>query len=507
MVTIEEILALVRAVNSDEFNEPPSTGNSLDDLYQEVLFLTSRIENRRQRTQSVIDHISDCFAGNFFKELPISDAMDELDVISMGFNTYMEELESTMVSKQELTEANEKLKEEKERSEQLSAAKDEFMSNMSHEIRTPLNGILGFVNILLNDGGVPPEYRKQLEYAKTSGDILLVIINDILDLAKIDAGKMMLEERPVNLIELSQLMHNTFLTKITEKELEFNLVIEENLPNPVLGDSVRLSQILFNFVSNSIKFTPAKGKVELRIALKRTEKDRYIVELSVTDTGIGIPKDKIQDIFVPFVQTSNDTARKYGGTGLGLTIVKKIIQLMNGEVTVESELGKGTRFSAVIPFRIPEDAQLTDVTPLLIDDNGTYSLPDRPIRVLLAEDNAINQLIVQTVLQKREMEVFTVETGKQAVEAVQNDDFDIILMDIMMPEMDGYEATQAIRKLPEGMKCSIPIVALTAVVTNEVTTKCRNVGMDDYLSKPFDPKDLYQKIIATIHRRLEKLHK
>jgi len=318
---------------------------------------------------------------------------------------------------------------------------------------------------------------------------------------------MTLEERPVNLIELSQLMHNTFLTKITEKELEFNLVIEENLPNPVLGDSVRLSQILFNFVSNAIKFTPAKGKVELRIALKRTERDQHIVELSVTDTGIGIPRDKIQDIFVPFVQTSNDTARKYGGTGLGLTIVKKIIQLMNGEVTVESELGKGTRFSAVIPFRIPEDSQLADVTPLLIDDNGTYSLPDRPIRVLLAEDNAINQLIVQTVLQKREMEVFTVETGKQAVDAVQNDDFDIVLMDIMMPEMDGYEATQFIRQLPEEMKRSIPIVALTAVVTNEVTTKCRNVGMDDYLSKPFDPKDLYQKIIATIHRRLEKSHK
>lgn len=500
MTRMEELLAMVRAVNEDEFREQLTEGNSMDDLYTELTFLTSSLLERKRRTQEMIDHIADCFTGNYFNQLPVSDAQDELDVISMGFNTYMEELNATTVSKEELQQANIGLMAEKERSEKLSAAKDEFMSNMSHEIRTPLNGILGFVNILMADNVLPEEYRKQLEYAKISGDMLLVIINDILDIAKIDAGKMTLEYRSVNLSELSQLIRNTFDTKISEKSLSFSLEVATDVPNVILGDSVRISQILFNFVSNAIKFTPPGGKVELIIDRMTDERGKEFVSLSVTDTGIGIERSKLDDVFDPFVQTSNDTARKYGGTGLGLSIVRKIVSLMEGEVFVESEINKGSRFTALIPLRLPEVSVEEEKQEITQHSVPASEKDGRRIHVLLAEDNAINQLIVQTVLKRRDVDVTTVPNGKEAVEAVSGGNFDMVMMDIMMPEMDGYEATQAIRRLADPEKSSIPIVALTAVVTDSVTDKCREVGMDDYLSKPFDPEELYKKILALVRR-------
>lgn len=502
MAQLEEIAALVRSINSDEFQEPLTQTDSLDDIHRELKFLAARLDERKRRTREIIDHITDCFAGNFFNQLPISADEDELDVISMGFNTYIEELRATMVSKEELEKTNKQLRREKDRSEQLAAAKDEFMSNMSHEIRTPLNGILGFTNNLIANKILPAEYQKQLEFVKISGDILLVIINDILDLAKIDAGKMTLEESPIKLRELTQLIFSTFSETIRNKELQFHLKVEEAVPATLLGDSVRLSQVLFNFVSNAVKFTSAGGTIHLTIRLIKQEADRSWIELVVKDNGIGIPADKLETVFTPFVQTSNDTARKYGGTGLGLTIVKKITDLMHGEVTVESELGKGTTFSALIPLKNDVSAVLSESQPTATIQyaaaNGAFASKD--VRVLLAEDNAINQLLVQTVLARYQMQVTTVGNGKLAVEAVENGNYDVVLMDLMMPEMDGYEATTVIRRLPDPVKNTIPIIALTAVVTNSVTDKCREMGMDSYISKPFDANELFRMIMELTAR-------
>jgi two-component system CheB/CheR fusion protein len=499
MTQLEDILALVRSMNADEFREPLTNGNTLDDLHKELLFLQSRIQAAKDRTQSIIDHIADCFTGDFFNQLPISEAGDELDVISMGFNTYIEELRSTMVSKEELEKTNQWLIEEKERSEQLARAKDEFMSSMSHEIRTPLNGILGFTNVLLTNKVLPTEYQKQLELVKISGDILLVIINDILDLAKIDAGKMTLEESPVMIKDLSQVILNTFAVKVNEKELQLGLSVADDVPETLLGDSVRISQVLFNFVSNAVKFTPPNGKIQLSIGVDHEDEEHCYIELAVTDTGIGIPSDKIDSVFAPFVQTSNDTARKYGGTGLGLTIVKKIIDLMNGKVAVESEFGSGTRFSAIIPMRkYVQDPEAEKAKPVEKSEQLHPDLVNRTIRVLLADDNAINRLLVQTVLAQHNVKITTVENGREAFESVKQYEFDIILMDIMMPEMDGYEATQAIRRLDDASKKDIPIIALTAVVTNSVAVKCSEMGMNGYISKPFDSNELYRMMIDLI---------
>ncbi len=392
------------------------------------------------------------------------------------------------ITQRKLVEAE--LIKSKELAENLARAKDDFLSSMSHEIRTPLNGIIGFTNLLIQNKDFPVEQRKQLESIKTSGDILLVIINDILDLAKMDAGKMTIEEVPFNLFELAHLILDTFAVKIHDKKLNVQLSFQEQVPYLLIGDSVRISQVLFNFLSNAIKFTPFEGKIDLNISLVKNEKDLYFISISVTDSGIGIPEDKVNSVFVPFEQTSSDTTRKYGGTGLGLSIVKKIAELMKGTVAVESEIGIGSTFTVILPLK--KDTSESTGTPNKIELNDEISIKN--VKVLLAEDNVINQLLAQAVLSQFEVKLTTVEHGKLALDELEKNDFDIVLMDLMMPEMDGYEATIAIRSLIDIKKKSIPIIAVTADVTNSVIERCKDIGMNDYISKPFDAMDLKTKI-------------
>lgn len=392
------------------------------------------------------------------------------------------------ITQRKLVEAE--LIKSKELAENLARAKDDFLSSMSHEIRTPLNGIIGFTNLLIQNKDFPVEQRKQLESIKTSGDILLVIINDILDLAKMDAGKMTIEEVPFNLFELAHLILDTFAVKIHDKKLNVQLYFQEKVPYLLIGDSVRISQVLFNFLSNAIKFTPFEGKIDLNISLVKNEKDLYFISISVTDSGIGIPEDKVNSVFVPFEQTSSDTTRKYGGTGLGLSIVKKIAELMKGTVAVESEIGIGSTFTVILPLK--KDTSESTGTPNKIELNDEISIKN--VKVLLAEDNVINQLLAQAVLSQFEVKLTTVEHGKLALDELEKNDFDIVLMDLMMPEMDGYEATIAIRSLIDIKKKSIPIIAVTADVTNSVIERCKDIGMNDYISKPFDAMDLKTKI-------------
>jgi len=501
MSKLNEILALIRSINVDEFQEPLTKGESLEDLHEELLFLIKKNESRKRRTNLIIEQISNSYAGDFFSKLPISDEEDELDVFCMGFNTYVEELKSAMVSKKILEKKNRRLLEEKNRSEQLTKAKDEFMSSMSHEIRTPLNGILGFTDILLKNTDIDEESQKQLNYIKMLGDTLHVIINDILDLAKIESGQISLSNKPFNLPVLTQLVYDTFSIRTTEKNIDFTISVDKNIPTDFIGDSTRISQVLYNLISNAVKFTPEKGKIVLKIDLDKAEEDNHLIRMSVKDSGVGIPADKLTQVFEPFVQVSDDTARQYGGTGLGLSIVKRIISKMKGEISVKSELGKGSTFTVTIPLQ--KIVVESPVSELINEKKNNSSVPviDKKIKVLLAEDNKINQLLAQKVLSGFKFDYVTVENGKLAVEALINEDFDVVLMDLMMPEMDGFEANEAIRKLEDSGKSNIPIIALTAAVTDSVTDKCAAVGMDKYLSKPFKADVLYEMIIEAINEK------
>lgn len=500
MSKIEEILTLVRSINEDEFREQLTYGDSLDDVHKELLFLAEKIESKKNRTNAIIEHISNCYSGDFFNYLPISDAQDELDVFCLGFNTYIEELKSVMVSKNLLESSNKKLVIEKERSEQLAMARDEFLSSMSHEIRTPLNGILGFTDLLLGNPSLDAESKKQLDYIKISGDILLVIINDILDLAKIESGQITLYEKPFNLSKLTQLIYDTFSSKIQGKEIDFKISIDTKVPAILNGDSIRVSQILFNLISNAVKFTPVKGKIRLKIKFDGEEAGFNQIKVTVKDSGIGIPTEKIETIFEPFIQVSNDTARKYGGTGLGLTIIKKIINIMNGEIQVKSRLHHGAKFIVNLPFAKDNSNSVSSKSIVNKDELVIPVNTDERIKVLLAEDNRINQLLTQKVLSKFNFECVTVDNGNLAVDAVLHDNFDIILMDIMMPIMNGYEAASIIRNLEDITKKNIPIVALTAVVTGSVVDSCSSVGINKYLFKPFESEELYNVIMELVDK-------
>ena len=501
MTKLEEILALVRSINEDEFQEQLTYGDSLEDVHKELLFLAEKIESKKKRTDIIIDHISNCYSGDFFNYLPISEYQDELDVFCMGFNTYIEELKAAMVSKNLLETINENLIKEKERSVQLAMARDEFLSSMSHEIRTPLNGILGFTDLLLENSSLDPDSKKQLEYIKMSGDVLLVIINDILDLAKIESGQISIYVKPFNLSKLIQLIYDTFSSKIQGKDIDFKISIDEKVPAILNGDSIRVSQILFNLISNAVKFTPIKGKIRLKIKFDKEEAGFYNIKVVVKDSGIGIPHDKLESIFDPFIQVSNDTARKYGGTGLGLTIIKKIINIMNGQIEVKSKLDVGTKFIVNLPFT-KENSKTVGSESLLVNDKlVVHANEEKRTKVLLAEDNKINQILVQKVLSKFNFDCVIVENGKLAVEAIVDDRFDIVLMDIMMPVMDGYEASMSIRNLTDETKKNIPIIALTAVVTGSVIDACFSAGINKYLSKPFEAEELYNVIKELVDKK------
>lgn len=500
MSKLEKILALVRSINEDEFQEQLTHGNTLDDVYEELVFLSEKMTSKKTRTESIIEQMSNCYAGDFFNYLPISDANDELDVFCMGFNTYVEELKDVMVSKKLLETINEKLVKEKDRSEQLASARDQFLSNMSHEIRTPLNGILGFTDLLLNNPSLTSEQKQQLDFIKLSGDILLVIINDILDLAKIESGKITLTNKPFNLFQLTRLIQDTFAIKSQEKNIDFQVLIDSKVPPVLIGDSVRVSQILFNLVSNSVKFTAVKGKIRLKIKLLE-EDESYLIKIIVKDSGIGIPPDQLQGIFNPYIQVDNSVSGVENGTGLGLTIVKKIVDIMNGDIQVKSKLNVGTKFTITLPF--PKGDYYFEASKDLIKSEKKQIKPSGSsrIKILLAEDNHVNQVLTHKIVSAFNMDCVVVSNGKLAIETLMKEDFDLILMDLMMPEMNGYEAASAIRALKNHTKKNIPIIALSAVVTGLVSETCKAVGINSYIAKPFNAQELLYMILELVEKR------
>ena len=368
-------------------------------------------------------------------------------------------------------------------------SKQQFLSNMSHEIRTPMNAIIGFTKVVLKTD-LTAKQKEYLTAIKTSGDALIVLINDILDLAKVDAGKMTFEQTPFKLSMSISAMIHLFETKIQERNLKLVTHYDKNIPQVLVGDPVRLHQIILNLVSNAVKFTP-KGKITVSVNLLSEDNEKATVEFAVTDTGIGIQENKIPTIFENFQQATSGTSRLYGGTGLGLAIVKQLVQSQGGTIHVKSKVDEGSTFSFTLSFKKTKADAQTD------EDTIEHDPEIKDMKVLVVEDIALNQLLMKTVLDDFGFECDIAGNGKIAIEKLKYNAYDIILMDLQMPEMNGFEATQYIRQT---MNLTIPIIALTADVTTVDLEKCTAVGMDDYMAKPIDERILYSKIVGFVKR-------
>jgi signal transduction histidine kinase/CheY-like chemotaxis protein len=365
--------------------------------------------------------------------------------------------------------------------------KEQFLANMSHEIRTPMNAMLGFAN-LLHKTKLNNEQQQYVENIQASGEKLLAIVNDILDLSKIEAGMMRIEPAPFGLRALLHSVQTMFSERVKQKNLSFSFSVNEDIPDMLEGDSVRLTQVLVNLLSNAVKFTSSGG---IHIYVEKTEalNDSVKLRFSVRDTGIGIASEKLQTIFERFQQAEADTTRRYGGTGLGLSIAKQIIDLQNGTITVNSEPGKGTEFVFELTYLISKQKAESAVKSIT---GPTHEILKGKIKILVAEDNTMNQQLMKHLMNNWKFDFDIVNNGKEVLERLHNKEYDAVLMDIQMPEMDGYTATKALRN---ELNLRVPVIAMTAHAMAGEKEKCINFGMNDYISKPINEAELYNILL------------
>lgn len=415
-------------------------------------------------------------------ELSVSVLKDQSGEIT-GYLGIAKDITDSKLAEQEIIKA-------KEAAEQANKLQEAFLANMSHEIRTPMNAIIGFTDLLLssNIGENEMDFVKTI---KSSGENLLRIINDILDLSKIDAGMMSFEEHAISIRQIFDSLNRMLVSKLKGKKIKLSFQSDENLPDSMLGDPTRLSQILLNLTSNAIKFTEA-GSIDVRARLLEKTNDMYQVEFSVKDTGIGLSEASIEQIFERFRQADTSTTRIYGGSGLGLNIVKRLVEMQGGKINVMSQVGQGSTFTFVLPFK-----QVNEIIPVTANNTVFDFNLLKTARVLLAEDNQMNILLIRKLFETKSiLNIDVAENGEEAVEKAVTSDYDIILMDVEMPVMNGYEA---IREITNRVENAPPIIIMTAHAMAGEKEKSLRAGAVDYISKPVNAKLLFEKMMQILH--------
>ena len=433
----------------------------------------------------------------------VSRTGDEIEYLGQSFNKMIEALKESQAEirqhrellEERIRQRTEELETTTRRALEASHAKSEFLANMSHELRTPMNGVLGMMDIVL-ETRLTPEQREQLETAQRCAFTLLALLNDILDLSKIEAGKMALEHIPFDVRRLVEDSVKSQMPRCRQKGIDLGVQVDRDIPGMISGDPLRMRQILENLLSNAIKFTE-KGGVTVRLERFGPRELR----LGVHDTGAGISKEKLGAIFEKFTQADGSISRKYGGTGLGLTITRMLVEIHGGSIHVESELGVGSHFAVHLPLIVPEAGAETPLAGGAGAATGHTGVPAAPVHILVVEDNLVNQKVVSAILKKRHWVVDLANDGREAIDRLDqapSDYYGLILMDVQMPVLDGLEATRLIRSNPRW--ADLPIVAMTAHAMNGDRERCLQAGMNGYVSKPVQPAHLLDLIESHLNR-------
>jgi signal transduction histidine kinase/CheY-like chemotaxis protein len=441
-----------------------------DSLYNKVLEIQQNLENNLKATFSETNDYSE-------KVLRLDTLLAIIFILALA-------ILGTLIIKRLLDQLSliYKLGKEKERADKSANVKEQFLANMSHEIRTPINAVVGFAG-LLQKTRLDTDQQQFVNLIQNSGENLLSVVNDILDISKIEAGMMRITKNPFSINEVCTSLKLMFQHKVNEKNLKFVFDYDNDIPSTLIGDAERLNQVLINLLNNAIKFTE-KGSVKLAVQMLQQTDKEVKIQFVIKDTGIGISKEKLATVFERFEQADNNTARQYGGTGLGLSIVEKIVDMQGGSISADSNVGEGSAFKVVLSYEYiaeTKNAASVNLNPSIVI--GSTKKVFSNYKILVAEDNKTNQTLLKFMLQQWDLSYDLAENGQQVLDMLQKKPYDLVLMDIQMPLMDGYEAATRTRK---DLSITIPIIAMTAHVMPTEKQKCIDAGMNDYISKPID---------------------